>query len=157
GGAQSPVVKLQLKLQHSADSAQPCPSAAHGVVHTSVPRSFARHLPLQQSASAVQPTPCAWQIDDPKTQRSLFCLSQTSQQPLPLPEVHVSPVGRQSGLAWSILHSCFCGSQMFEQQSELAVHESLSILHSPPPHTPPKQPSEQQSSALVQGTPSARQ
>jgi hypothetical protein len=46
---------------------------------------------------------------------------------------------------------------MSEQHSEFAVHVSLSTLHSPPPHRPPKQPSEQQSSAFVQTTPSAKQ
>ena len=46
---------------------------------------------------------------------------------------------------------------MFEQQSALAVQLSLSTLHSVAPQTPPLHPSEQQSSALVQATPSATQ
>jgi hypothetical protein len=46
---------------------------------------------------------------------------------------------------------------MFEQHSAFAVHASLSTLHSPPPQRPLKQPSEQQSSAFVQATPSAKQ
>jgi len=46
---------------------------------------------------------------------------------------------------------------MFEQQSAFCVQLSLSILHSPPPHRPLKQPSEQQSSAFAQATPSAKQ
>ena len=45
---------------------------------------------------------------------------------------------------------------MFEQQSAFAVQDSLSTLHRPPPHRPPKQPSEQQSSAFVHATPSAK-
>ena len=46
---------------------------------------------------------------------------------------------------------------MSEQHSAFVVHASLSTLHRPPPHRPPKQPSEQQSSAFVQATPSAKQ
>ena len=46
---------------------------------------------------------------------------------------------------------------MFEQQSALAVQLSLSTLHSVVPQTPPLQPSEQQSRAFVQATPSATQ
>jgi len=46
---------------------------------------------------------------------------------------------------------------MSEQHSELAVQDSLSTLHRPPPQRPPKQPSEQQSSAFVHATPSAKQ
>jgi hypothetical protein len=46
---------------------------------------------------------------------------------------------------------------MFEQQSALAVQLSLSTLHRVAPQTPPLQPSEQQSSALVQATPLAVQ
>ena len=46
---------------------------------------------------------------------------------------------------------------MFEQQSALAVQLSLSILHRVAPQTPPLQPSEQQSSAVVQATPLAVQ
>jgi hypothetical protein len=46
---------------------------------------------------------------------------------------------------------------MFEQHSAFAVHLSLSTLHRPPPQRPLKQPSEQQSSAWVHATPSAKQ
>ena len=46
---------------------------------------------------------------------------------------------------------------MSEQHSEFAAHDSLSTLHRPPPQRPPKQPSEQQSSAFVHATPSAKQ
>jgi len=46
---------------------------------------------------------------------------------------------------------------MFEQHSALVVQASLSTLHRPPPQRPPKQPSEQQSSAFVHATPSAKQ
>jgi len=46
---------------------------------------------------------------------------------------------------------------MFEQHSAFCVHASLSILHSPPPQRPLKHPSEQQSSAFAQATPSAKQ
>jgi hypothetical protein len=45
---------------------------------------------------------------------------------------------------------------MFEQHSAFAVQASLSTLHSPPPQRPLKQPSEQQSSAFVHATPSAK-
>src|SRR5215470_18379594 len=46
---------------------------------------------------------------------------------------------------------------MFEQHSALAVQGSLSMWHSVPPQTPPLQASVQQSRALLQATPSARQ
>src|SRR5579871_55038 len=46
---------------------------------------------------------------------------------------------------------------MFEQQSALAAQGSLSTLQRVAPQTPPLQPSEQQSSAFVQATPSATQ
>jgi len=46
---------------------------------------------------------------------------------------------------------------MFEQQSALALQFSLSTLQSVAPQTPLVQPSEQQSSAVVQATPSATQ
>jgi hypothetical protein len=46
---------------------------------------------------------------------------------------------------------------MFEQHSAFVVQASLSTLHSPPPQRPLKQPSEQQSSAVAQATPSAKQ
>ena len=73
----------------------------------------------------------------------------------PEPELQVSPVGRQSRLERSIWH---CPPwQMFEQQSAFAAQLSLSTLQSPPPQRPLKQPSEQQSSAIVQAMPSATQ
>jgi hypothetical protein len=46
---------------------------------------------------------------------------------------------------------------MFEQQSAFAAQVSLSTLQSVAPQTPPLQPSEQQSSAFAQATPSATQ
>jgi len=46
---------------------------------------------------------------------------------------------------------------MFEQQSAFAVQLSLSTLQRLAPQTPPLQPSEQQSSAVVQATPLATQ
>jgi hypothetical protein len=97
----------------------------------------------------------ARQVSAPNWQRGgSTLLSQTSvQQPRPGPELQVSPVGRQSRFARSIWH--WPPRQMFEQHSASPAQASLSILHSPPPHSPLKQPSEQQSSALAQATPSA--
>src|SRR5262249_62013745 len=46
---------------------------------------------------------------------------------------------------------------MLEQHSALALQLVLSILQMPPPQTPPLQPSEQQSSALLHATPLAKQ
>jgi hypothetical protein len=46
---------------------------------------------------------------------------------------------------------------MSEQHSPFVAQVSLSTLHRPPPHRPPEQPSEQQSSAFVHATPSAKQ
>lgn len=46
---------------------------------------------------------------------------------------------------------------MFEQHSALLPQGCPSTTQSPPPHLPPKQPSEQQSTALVHACPSRRQ
>jgi hypothetical protein len=105
----------------------------------------------------VHATPSLRQVSLLKPQRGGSTVSSqlSVQQPRPEPELHVSPVGRQSRLPRSIWH---CPPrQRFEQHSALAAHDSLSTLHSPPPHRPPKQPSEQQSSAFPQGAPSAKQ
>lgn len=82
-------------------------------------------------------------------------MSQTSQQPFPLPELQVSPVGRQSVFVGSIWH---CPpTQMFEQHSAFAAQADDSILQTSPPQTPPLQLSSQQSSALAHAVPGARQ
>jgi hypothetical protein len=46
---------------------------------------------------------------------------------------------------------------MFEQQSAPVLHASPYTRQMPPPHLPPKQPSEQQSIALVHAASSAKQ
>ncbi len=121
-----------------------------------MPRSFGWQVPLQQSASVVHPAPVTWQVPGPCTQIGGFWRSShTSQQPLLVPELQVSPVGLQSGLERSIWHSP--SVQMFEQHSAATVHGSLSILHCAPPQTPPLQFSSQQSKALVQAVPAPTQ
>lgn len=66
------------------------------------------------------------------------------QQPLLVPELHVSPVGRQRPLASSIAQRP--PWQMSEQHSAFVVHVSPCTMHSRAlAQTPPKQPSEQQS------------
>jgi hypothetical protein len=152
GGAQVPAV--QVLLQQLALPVHAAPFAAHGVLQRRVVGS---HTPRQHWASAVQAAPSAKQVPLPNPQRGGSTVSSqlSVQQPRPEPELQVSPVGRQSRLERSIWH---CPPwQMFEQQSAFAAQLSLSILQSPPPQRPLKQPSEQQSSAVVQATPSATQ
>jgi hypothetical protein len=145
---------VQVLVQQPALPMQAPPTGVQGVLHACVAGS---QTPRQHCVSVVQAAPSPRQVSLPKRHRFGSAVSsQTSvQQPRPDPEVHVSPVGRQSRLARSIWH---CPAwQIFEQQSALAVQDSLSTLHSPPPQRPPKHPSEQQSSAFVQATPSAKQ
>jgi hypothetical protein len=152
GGTQTPAAHVL--LQHAAFPVHAAPVAAHGVLQTRVAGS---HTPRQHWASLVHAAVSARQVSTPNPQRGGFIVSsQTSeQQPRPEPDVHVSPVGRQFRLGRSIWHSP--PWQMFEQHSALAAQLSLSILHSPPPQRPPKQPSVQQSSAWLHATPSAKQ
>jgi len=99
GGWHDGGVPEQSSPQHSALKLQLAPVAAQGSWHVRTPWSFGWHLPLQQSASVAQPAPLTWQVPAPWMQIGGFCVvSQTSQHPLPLPELHVSPVGRQSVL-----------------------------------------------------------
>jgi hypothetical protein len=148
------VPPLQLLEQQAALPVQAAPADVHGVLQTRVVGS---QTPRQHWASAVQAAPSPRQVSAPNRHRVGSTLSsQTSvQQPRPDPDVHVSPVGRQSRFARSIWH---CPPwQMLEQHSAFCVQASLSTLHSPPPQRPLKQPSEQQSSAFVHATPSAKQ
>jgi hypothetical protein len=152
GVPQAPAV--QTLEQQPAFPVHAPPTGVHGVLHACVAGS---QTPRQHCVSAVQAAPSPRQVSVPKWQRlGSTVSSQTSvQQPRPEPEVHVSPVGRQSRFTRSTWH---CPPwQMFEQHSAFVVHASLSTLHSPPPQRPLKQPSEQQSSAFVQATPSAKQ
>ena len=151
GIAQLPAV--QVLVQQPALLVQVPPTGVQGVLHTCVAGS---HTPRQHCASVVHAALSPRQVSLPKRQRlGSTVSSQTSvQQPRPDPDVQVSPVGRQFRLARSTWH---CPAwQMFEQQSAFAAQDSLSTLHRPPPQCPPKQPSEQQSSAFVHATPSAK-
>ena len=96
GGAQLPAA--QLLLQHPALPVQAAPFAVQGVLQAWVVGS---QMPRQHCASAVQAPPSAKQVSTPKPQRggSLVLSQSLLQQPLPGPESHVSPVGRQSRLA----------------------------------------------------------
>jgi hypothetical protein len=155
GGGGWHLPPTQPKLQHSAFWVQAEPFGTQVVRHTRLP-SATLHSPRQQSALFTQATPCGRQVVGPKSQRSVVSL-HTSQQPRPVPLVQSSPVGRQSRLGSSIAHSPRPRSQMFEQHSALAVQGSPSTTQRPPPHFPPKQPSEQQSTAFSQLAPSGRQ
>jgi hypothetical protein len=144
---------VQLLEQQPALLVHAPPTGVHGVLHTCVAGS---QTPRQHCASVVQAALSPRQVSLPKRHRlGSTVSSQTSvQQPRPEPDVQVSPVGRQLRFARSTWH---CPPwQMFEQQSAFAAQLSLSTLHSPPPQRPPKQPSEQQSSAFVHATPSAK-
>lgn len=148
------VPDVQLLEQQSAFPVHAPPLGVQGVLQRRVVGS---QIPRQHWLSAEQAAPSPRQVSAPKPQRlgSIVSSQAFVQQPRPDPEVQVSPVGRQSRFARSTWH---CPDwQMFEQQSELCVQGSLSILQRPPPHRPPKQPSEQQSSAFVHATPSAKQ
>ena len=96
GVPQTPPV--QVALQQLALLVQAAPWPAQGVLQTCAVGS---QTPTQQSPSVVQAAVSPWQVSVPKLQRGGFVdLSQTSvQQPLPGPELQVSPVGRQSRLA----------------------------------------------------------
>jgi hypothetical protein len=96
GGAQLPAA--QLLLQQAPLPAQAAPLAVQGVLQACVVGS---QTPRQHCVSAVQVAPSAKQVSTPKPQRGgSSVLSQFSlQQPLPGPELQVSPVGRQSRLA----------------------------------------------------------
>ena len=144
----------QLLEQQPALLVQAPPTGVHGVLHTCVAGS---QMPRQHWVSAVQAAPSARHVSAPKAQRlGSMDSSQTSvQQPRPEPDVQVSPVGRQSRFGRSTWH--WPPWQTFEQHSAFVVQASLSTLHRPPPQRPLKQPSEQQSSAFVQATPSAKQ
>lgn len=152
GAPQLPLA--QLPEQHWPAVVQIAPSAAHGVLQVFDAGS---QTPAQQSLFCVQAALGPRQVLAPKPQRGGSTdLSQAfEQQPEPGPESQVSPVGRQSLLVRSIWH---CPPwQMFEQQSALAVQVSLSVLQILPPHTPPLQAREQQSSAFAHAAPSAVQ
>jgi hypothetical protein len=148
------VPAVQVLVQQFALLVHAPPTGVQGVLHTRVVGS---QMPRQHCASDVHAAVSPRQVSPPNRQRLGSALSsQTSvQQPRPDPDVQVSPAGRQLRFARSIWH--MPPWQMFEQHSELAAQASLSTRHSPPPQRPPKQPSEQQSSAFVQATPSAKQ
>lgn len=88
---------VQAPPQQSAAVAQAPPSAVHGVLQVWV---VASQTPWQQSLSTAHDAPWVWHVSGGSPQRGgLMDSSQTmEQQPLPGPELHVSPVGRQSVL-----------------------------------------------------------
>jgi len=99
GAAQTPAA--QVALQQAAPLVQAAPLAAHGVLHTRVTGS---QTPRQHCASPVQAAPSARQVSLASPQRggSTDSSQLSVQQPRPEPELHVSPVGRQSRLPRSI-------------------------------------------------------
>ena len=97
------VPAVQLLEQQAALPVQAPPVAVHGVLQRWVAGS---QTPRQHCASAVQAAPSPRQVSAPNLQRvGSTVSSQTSvQQPRPEPDVHVSPVGRQSRFARSTWH-----------------------------------------------------
>jgi len=97
------VPALQLLEQQAALPVQAPPTEVQGVLQTCAVGS---QTPRQHCASAVQAAPSPWHVSLPKLQRvGSFVSSQTLvQQPRPDPDVHVSPVGRQSRFARSTWH-----------------------------------------------------
>lgn len=156
GASQLPFV--QLPEQQSAPDVQAPAAGAHFVAHTFVPGS---QKPEQQSASFAHVAFVALHAVGGRMQRGgSWVLSQRSlsgvarQHPRCGPDVQVSPVGRHSELASSISHFP-SAPQMPEQQSAFAAQSSPYTAQSLFAHTPPKHPSEQQSCAREQATPSA--
>jgi hypothetical protein len=147
----------QLNEQHSAFMAHDAPSDAHGIRQTCSPRPFGRHFPLQQSESELQVTSRPRHVVAEKAHRPVV-MSQPLQQVMPASPVQFSPAGWHSSLSSPTRrHKPVVVSQMFEQQSALLEHPMPRTRHGPPPQTRLKQPSEQQSCALVHATPSAEQ
>jgi hypothetical protein len=144
GGPHIPAT--QFTEQQSAPVAQTPLCATQGVTHFPPV-----HVPWQHCAVAVQATPCVKQVSGPKSQRP--SLLQVLQQPLPLPFPQSSPVGRQSRFGMSTWHSP--AMHTFEQHWAFFVQGSPTTVHCPP-QVPFKHPVEQQSSARVHATPSAK-
>jgi hypothetical protein len=91
-------VPVQTPPQQSPLAPQAEPFGAQGILQTCAVGS---HTPRQQSVSTVQAAVSPRQVSVPKLQRGgSIVLSHTFvQHPLPGPESHVSPVGRQSRFA----------------------------------------------------------
>ncbi len=148
GGSQLPLV--QLVVQQSAPVVHAPAVGVHVVSQVFV---VALHTPPQQSPllAQVAPWPRHWVGGAMQRGGLKFTLSQRSfcgvapQQPRCGPELQVSPVGRHVEFAASILHWWRTGSHTFEQHSASVAHVSDSRRQSLAVHTPPKQPSEQQS------------
>ena len=107
----------------------------HGVVQMNVPASVASQVPRQQVPwPGTQAAPVPRQVSAPKTQRGLglALTSQTPQQVVEPPELHVSPLGRQ----FEVLTPHLPPLQRFEQHSEAAVQLWPETVQSAPPHTP---------------------
>jgi hypothetical protein len=146
-------------LQQSALNPQVAPVPRHAAVHTGTPAALLVHVPRQQSASLAQIAPGARQGPAPKLQRPSAVMhvpqhcevdaSSSSSR-------HESPVARQLAL-WSSDSQVPSGAQVPEQQSLFVAQGRSSVVHRGAPQTPAWQPIEQQSSARVQGCPSAAQ
>ncbi len=110
------------------------------------------HAPLQQSAGAPQSEPIARHAPAPWSQR-LF--THVAQQDAPPPELQSSAVARQPAVVSSA--HFLSPPQTPEQHVSALTQSSPSREHSVCPHTPPLQPSEQQSCARVHVSPSRLQ
>jgi hypothetical protein len=112
-------------------------------------------VPRQQSPPCTQGDPFGRHAPGPKSHRDVW-LSQTLQHGLPPPEVQFSPLARQAATG-SIAHLPSVCEQRSPQHSALVAHASPFCLQRVPPQAPWLQAAEQQSSARVQGAPSATQ
>jgi hypothetical protein len=155
GGSHVPLV--QLDVQQSAPVLHGPRAGAHTTVHVmlAVSQCFEQQSPsLEHAAFCPRQAPGGRPHRPFWSHRSLSFVAPQQPELWPFPQS--SPVGRQVEFARSTLHCFSAGSQTPEQQSALAAQVSPMIVHSFAAHTPPKHPSEQQSCAVTQATPSAR-
>lgn len=94
GGAHMPA--LHTPAQQSALLVQREPVATHTGVHTSAPIALRAHTRLQHCALDSQDAPSAAHTELGGNPHRDVSRMHTPQQPLPLPELHDSPGGRQS-------------------------------------------------------------
>jgi hypothetical protein len=157
GGGASQRRFVQLEEQQSAPTAHAALVAAQTVTQALVAGSQCSEQQSPSEAHAAfwpRHAPGGSPHRPSGSQRSSSLVAPQQPDCGPLPQS--SPVGRQREFARSTPHSLVVGSHTPEQQSEFTAHVALTVAHSSFAQTPPKHPSEQQSCAVAQATPSAR-
>lgn len=137
--------------QSAADWHAP-PVIVHAPTHRFTLPEPCMHAPLQQSPATLQGAPTARHAPAPRSQR---LSTHGPQHDAPPPELQSSPVARQPALVSS---AHFLSPPHVPEQHVWPVRQSSpSRAHSVCPHTPPLQPIEQQSCAVVHDSPSRLQ